>query len=263
MARDTDAIVGGRRHRPRHGGAAAEGARPRGGPRPGPDRRRWPGWWRSVGVPVLFLGGPRGGAGREVVLAEVADAMAGGAAGMAVGRVVFEDPDPATMAKLVADAGARRLILTLDLGTSTTKAVVWEHDGARCLGPGRAGHRPSGRGPGRAGPAGAGGRRWWPPAPRPGPSDPGAFAAVEAVGFSAARQTFVLRRRRRGAPRSGPRLVRWPGLGRGGADGPGARWAGGRPGPDGRRSSTGPRWRPRWPGWPGTSPTGWPRAAGS
>jgi DhnA family fructose-bisphosphate aldolase class Ia len=30
--------------------------------------------------------------------------MAGGAAGMAVGRVVFEDPDPATMAKMVADA---------------------------------------------------------------------------------------------------------------------------------------------------------------
>lgn len=58
----------------------------------------------SVGVPVLFLGGPRGDAGRQSVLDEVADAMAGGAAGMAVGRVVFEDPDPATMAKMVADA---------------------------------------------------------------------------------------------------------------------------------------------------------------
>jgi DhnA family fructose-bisphosphate aldolase class Ia len=58
----------------------------------------------SVGVPVLFLGGPRAGAGREAVLEEVADAMAGGAAGMAIGRTVFEDPDPATMAELVADA---------------------------------------------------------------------------------------------------------------------------------------------------------------
>ena len=57
----------------------------------------------SVGVPVLFLGGPRVGQGRQAVLDEVADAMAGGAAGMAVGRVVFEDPDPATMARLVAD----------------------------------------------------------------------------------------------------------------------------------------------------------------
>jgi len=58
----------------------------------------------SVGVPVLFLGGPRGDTGRGAVLDEVADAMAGGAAGMAIGRVVFEDPEPGTMARLVADA---------------------------------------------------------------------------------------------------------------------------------------------------------------
>ena len=48
---------------------------------------------------------PRAGA-----LDEIRDAMAGGAAGLAVGRVVFQDPDPATMARLVADAvheGAR------------------------------------------------------------------------------------------------------------------------------------------------------------
>jgi DhnA family fructose-bisphosphate aldolase class Ia len=81
----------------------------------------------SVGVPVLFLGGPRraaeigggggagGGAGgggdvaaagdpREPALTEIRDAMAGGAAGLAVGRVVYQDPEPATMARLVADA---------------------------------------------------------------------------------------------------------------------------------------------------------------
>jgi DhnA family fructose-bisphosphate aldolase class Ia len=58
----------------------------------------------SVGVPVLFLGGPRTGAGRQAVLDEISDAMAGGAAGMAVGRVVFEDPEPKTMAGLVAEA---------------------------------------------------------------------------------------------------------------------------------------------------------------
>ena len=57
----------------------------------------------SVGVPVLFLGGPRGDGGRRAVLDEVADAMAGGAAGMAIGRTVFGDPDPAAMAALVAD----------------------------------------------------------------------------------------------------------------------------------------------------------------
>ena len=72
----------------------------------------------SVGVPVLFLGGPRragdgpGGekgrtGGRDPradVLDEIRDAMAGGAAGLAVGRVVFQDPEPAKMARLVADA---------------------------------------------------------------------------------------------------------------------------------------------------------------
>ncbi len=77
----------------------------------------------SVGVPVLFLGGPRrsGDSGpgdpgspgdpRTDLLDEVADAMAGGAAGLAVGRVVYQDPDPATAARLVAEAvrhGARR-----------------------------------------------------------------------------------------------------------------------------------------------------------
>ncbi len=66
----------------------------------------------SVGVPVLFLGGPRrsgdvsGGQRdpRNDALDEIRDAMAGGAAGLAVGRVVFQDPDPATMARLVAEA---------------------------------------------------------------------------------------------------------------------------------------------------------------
>lgn len=64
----------------------------------------------SVGVPVLFLGGPRrtgaddGGDPREGALEEIRDVMAGGAAGMAVGRIVYQDPDPSTMARLVAEA---------------------------------------------------------------------------------------------------------------------------------------------------------------
>jgi DhnA family fructose-bisphosphate aldolase class Ia len=70
-----------------------------------------------VGVPVLFLGGPRrstdaasGGDPRADALDEIHDVMAGGAAGLAVGRVVYQDPDPAEMARLVAEAvraGAR------------------------------------------------------------------------------------------------------------------------------------------------------------
>jgi DhnA family fructose-bisphosphate aldolase class Ia len=84
----------------------------------------------SVGVPVLFLGGPRAGgfrvggvradgsradisgadipkadtsAIRESVLSEVRDVMTGGAAGLAIGRSVLLDPDPREMARQVAD----------------------------------------------------------------------------------------------------------------------------------------------------------------
>lgn len=56
----------------------------------------------SVGAPVLFLGGPRHSE-RAAVLGAVTDAMAGGAAGVALGRSLYQDPDPATMARLVAD----------------------------------------------------------------------------------------------------------------------------------------------------------------
>jgi len=57
---------------------------------------------RSVGAPVLFLGGPRRQGGRDGVLDEVRDVMAGGAAGMAMGRAVIEDPDPKEMALQVS-----------------------------------------------------------------------------------------------------------------------------------------------------------------
>jgi DhnA family fructose-bisphosphate aldolase class Ia len=58
----------------------------------------------SVGVPVLFLGGPRTDAGREHVLEEVRDVMDGGGAGMAMGRTIYQDPDPAEMAGMVRAA---------------------------------------------------------------------------------------------------------------------------------------------------------------
>jgi DhnA family fructose-bisphosphate aldolase class Ia len=57
----------------------------------------------SVGVPVLFLGGPVTEAGRPRVLDEVRDVMAGGGAGMAMGRTLYQDPDPAEMAGLVRE----------------------------------------------------------------------------------------------------------------------------------------------------------------
>ncbi len=56
----------------------------------------------AVGVPVLFLGGPRREADPDAVLAEVDDVMAGGGAGMAMGRAIYQDPSPAAMAAAVA-----------------------------------------------------------------------------------------------------------------------------------------------------------------
>jgi DhnA family fructose-bisphosphate aldolase class Ia len=56
----------------------------------------------SVGVPVLFLGGPHG-SGRDRVLEETADVMAGGAAGLAMGRAIFQEASPAPMAKELAE----------------------------------------------------------------------------------------------------------------------------------------------------------------
>jgi DhnA family fructose-bisphosphate aldolase class Ia len=56
----------------------------------------------SVGGPVLFLGGPVTGGGRDAVLDEVRDVMEGGGAGMAMGRTIYQDADPAEMAGLVA-----------------------------------------------------------------------------------------------------------------------------------------------------------------
>jgi DhnA family fructose-bisphosphate aldolase class Ia len=61
----------------------------------------------AVGVPVLFLGGPAE-PDRAAILGGVADAMAGGAAGVALGRALYQDPDPAAMADLVADLVKRR-----------------------------------------------------------------------------------------------------------------------------------------------------------
>ncbi|HXQ76249.1 MAG TPA: FGGY family carbohydrate kinase [Acidimicrobiales bacterium] len=82
------------------------------------------------------------------------------------------------------------MILTLDLGTSTTKAVVWDADGPRTVG-----RAPVGTSFPAAGRAEQDPADWWDAvvgacaAARA--ASPRSFAAVEAVGCAAARQTFV------------------------------------------------------------------------
>jgi DhnA family fructose-bisphosphate aldolase class Ia len=57
----------------------------------------------SVGVPVLFLGGPHDRGGRDRVLEETRDVMGGGGAGLAIGRAVLQEASPAAMAKELAE----------------------------------------------------------------------------------------------------------------------------------------------------------------
>ncbi len=56
----------------------------------------------SVGVPVLFLGGPHRPQHAEEVLEEARDVMDGGGAGLAIGRAVLSEEDPAAMAASLA-----------------------------------------------------------------------------------------------------------------------------------------------------------------
>ncbi len=56
----------------------------------------------AVGVPVLFLGGPHAGGSSDRVLDETRDVIAGGGAGLAIGRTVFQEPSPAAMASQLA-----------------------------------------------------------------------------------------------------------------------------------------------------------------
>jgi DhnA family fructose-bisphosphate aldolase class Ia len=62
----------------------------------------------SVGVPVLFLGGPHLQDHRDGVLTETRDVMDGGGAGLAMGRAIFQEPDPAAMAEALAEVVHRR-----------------------------------------------------------------------------------------------------------------------------------------------------------
>jgi DhnA family fructose-bisphosphate aldolase class Ia len=58
----------------------------------------------SVGVPVLFLGGPYRPTEPDAIVAQAGEVVAGGGAGLAVGRAILNDADPGAMAERVAAA---------------------------------------------------------------------------------------------------------------------------------------------------------------
>jgi len=57
----------------------------------------------SVGVPVLFLGGPHRDRGGDGVVDEARDVMAGGGAGLAIGRAILAEPSPSAAARELAE----------------------------------------------------------------------------------------------------------------------------------------------------------------
>ena len=120
-------------HRPRHGRAGDQGPGARGGARAPSASAPWPGWWPAWACPSSSSAARVTAAGRDHVLDEVRDVMEGGGAGMAMGRTIYQDPDPAEVAGLVARAGARPVILTIDFGTSVTKVGLWGDDGLVAL----------------------------------------------------------------------------------------------------------------------------------
>ena len=160
--------------RPRPRGAAAEGAGARRRPPVPPGVEAVGGWWpRSGSRSSSSAGRPR--AGGRPGPGRGRDVMAGGGPDWPIGRVVIRTRTPATMARprgRVVHRARSRVILTLDLGTSVTKAAAVGRGrlvGLAAVGPD---HSPRRR-VGRAGPV-SGGPRWWRRVPRPGPGRPAA-----------------------------------------------------------------------------------------
>ena len=144
----------------------------------------------SVGVPVLFLGGPLGDAGREPVLEEVRDVMEGGGSGMAIGPRRVPGPGPGRNGRARRRVGPPMMILTIDFGTTVTKVGLWSDDGLVALTravvttahpqPGWAEQDPL---------------RWWTSVviacAESRAQAPAAFGRVDVIACSGARQTFV------------------------------------------------------------------------
>ena len=94
----------GRGHRPRPGGAAAQGAGPRRAGRARTGSEAVDRVVASVGVPVLFLGRPPPGRpGASACSTRSATSWPGAAAGLAIGRAIFQEPSPAAMAEQLAE----------------------------------------------------------------------------------------------------------------------------------------------------------------
>ncbi len=108
MWRDGAGGAGHRLHRVRRGGGARhgcprdQGARPRRSPPARNGSGPWPGWWPASACRSSFSAGPSGTPDGPRCSTRSATSCTAGS-GMAIGRAVYQDPDPAEMAGLVAE----------------------------------------------------------------------------------------------------------------------------------------------------------------
>ena len=102
MARDTDAIVFAAVIAHDMGAPLLKVPVPLAAPAGRNGNGPWPGWWPASACPSSSWAARSATAGRQSVLDEVRDVMEGGGGGMAMGRTVYQDDDPAEMAGLIA-----------------------------------------------------------------------------------------------------------------------------------------------------------------
>ena len=142
----------------------------------------------SVGVRVLFLGGPRR-SDAEPIEDVAVDVIEGGGRGSGRGPCGDRGPGSGRYGRPAGGDRPRPMILTLDLGTSTTKAALWEPGGAVGVAEVTLTTRRPEPGAQEQDPA-----DWWRSVVAAcgalATRVPGGLAAVEAVSLTGARQTF-------------------------------------------------------------------------
>ena len=253
MSRVTDDIVLAAVDRPRSGRAAPEGSGPRRGAGRPAGRRRSTGWW-TAWASRSSSSAARAGRGHEDVVELARDVMRRRRGGPGCRPAGHRGPRPGRDGPPAGRRRPRPVILTLDLGTTVTKASLWSGTGWSIWPRWRSppGTRRRG-GPSRT--PRSGGASVVSACARLADQVPGGLAGVGGRGVHRGPPDLRAVRRRRRFTRSRTPVVRPPGHGTSADRGRPRR-------PPAIRRTPG-RCRPNSPGWPPTDRTTGPGRPGS
>ena len=165
----------------------------------------WPGSWRSVSVPVLFLGGPRATAGRDRRPRRGARRHGGRRRRHGHGAHRLPGPRPGDRWRASAAGWCTAGDPHRRLRDHVTKVGLWDDDGLVALAL-PLGHHVTPQRAGRSRTRCAGGPRSSSPVPRHGTGAAG-LGSVDVVGCSGARQTFARVGAAQVTPRQGHPVV--------------------------------------------------------